>query len=276
MLPGSLWAALPIIIAGIGGLYSQRAGVLNIALEGLILAGAFTAVLTGMLTGSFAAAAVSGAVVGLLLVQLQAYLALRLQANVFIVGLGMNLLISGSIPVISHAVIGTAGVFRLPAGFPGGEWAVPVGAAVAGIAVIGSTWIFGNTRFGIELNCAGSTPELLKRRGLSPVRYRAAALSISGICAGLAGAILSLRIGAYAPGMSAGRGWIALGAVFLGFQYPAGVVAGALIYGITDAVAGNLQEASSIPSGLLMTLPYIVAAAAFILSSAVLRRQNRG
>ncbi|AFG38059.1 ABC transporter permease [Spirochaeta africana] len=265
-------AAVPVAIAGIGGLFSQRAGVLNIALEGIILAGAFAAILVGSLTGSVALALCAGMGAGLLLSTLQILLTLQLQANIFITGLGINLLAAGSIPLFSQLMLNTAGVYRLPATM---RLAAGLPVLLLGAWTIGAWLLFGCTRTGIELHAAGSEPELLQRRGRPVHRYRALALILSGLAAGLAGSLLSLRVQAYAPGMSAGRGWIALGTVFLGFLHPVGVVIGALVYGLADAAAGGLQRTAALPSGILIALPYLVTTAAFIFSAAVKLRQSR-
>ncbi|THB67105.1 MAG: ABC transporter permease, partial [Spirochaetaceae bacterium] len=255
---GTLLSAMPVIIAGIGALISQKAGVLNVATEGLILAGAFAAAATGLATGSSLLALLAGAMAGLLVVQLHSIFSIRMRANIFIVGLGINLLMEGGIPLISRSLLSSSGVIRLDAGFSGSLLDTITALFLTLFFLAFSIFLLNHSRWGLEITAAGSQRELLQRRGVSPERRQIGALCISGITAGIAGALLILRIGAYAPGMSAGRGWIALAAVFLGFQRPLGVAAGALLFGLTDAIAGSLQIFPNLPSGLLMTLPYII------------------
>lgn len=271
----ALLSASPVIIAAAGGLLSQKAGVLNIALEGIILSGAFAAALAGLLSGSVILAAATGACTGLLVARIQILFRMQFKANIFIIGLGINLLAVGIIPAVSNAVIGTSGVFRLPAGFIAAPVFAAMSLILSSLTCAGVYLFLRNSRYGIELQAAGAQQELLRRRGCSAEKYQKLALSLSGLCAGLAGALLSLRIGAYAPAMSAGRGWIALGTIFLGFQHPFGIVIGAVLYGISDSVASSLQGRTLLPSGVLMTLPYAATAIAYVFSSAIRYRKTR-
>ncbi|GAB6091377.1 ABC transporter permease subunit [Spirochaeta dissipatitropha] len=271
----ALLSASPIVIAAAGGLLSQKAGVLNIALEGIILSGAFAAALAGLLSGSVILAVAAGTLTGFLVARIQIIFRMQFRANIFIIGLGINLLAAGIIPAVSNAVIGTSGVFRLPAGFITPPAFAAMSLTLSSVACTAVYLFLRNSRYGIELQAAGVQQELLRRRGGSTEKYQKLALSLSGICAGLAGALLSLRIGAFAPAMSAGRGWIALGTIFLGFQHPFGIVIGAILYGLSDSVAGSLQGRTIIPSGILMTLPYAATTLAYILSSAIRYRKIR-
>ncbi len=267
-------AGVPLIIAGLGALLSQKAGVLNIAIEGEMLFGAFAATIIGLVTGSPLLALLTGILAGVAAAWIHVAAAIGLKANIFISGLGINLLSIGIIPSLSKAITGTRAVLRLPPGFSGAAFTNISGILLAAATTTGCVVLLYYSRYGLELHAAGSQPELLHRRGIPLRRIQSIALLLSGAAAGLAGALLVLRIEAYAPGMSAGRGWIALAAVFLGFENPFGLVAGALLFGFIDATASTMQIYSAIPKSLLIAMPYAITLIAFILSSAIHQKRQ--
>lgn len=280
-----LEAATPILLAGLGGLLSERAGVLNIALEGMILTGAFWAVVAVSSTGSAVFGIAAGVLAGSLLGLLFVALALGFRANVFIVGLGINLLSLGVNQVVSTWIFGTSGVIQLGSDFRllgtmGGEAPGFLGGALLGhSAVTYLAWLLVPTislflrrhPLGLRIRVAGSAPELLESRGINANGPRSLALILSGGLSGLAGAGIALRLGAYLPGVSGGRGWIALVVIFLGYRRPVGVFIATVVFALAEALAIRAQGLATVSPTLLLSLPYLLVFGGLILY-AVLRR----
>ena len=128
------------------------------------------------------------------------------------------------------------------------------------------------TPFGMRLRATGGNPDALPARALDPNHYRRIAMLASGLFAGFAGAEVSLRLGVYLPNISAGRGWIALVAIFLGARHPLGAVGAALIFAFFESFAGAAQGFTTIPGTLLLGLPYLITLLAMVLYSALGRR----
>ena len=118
------------------------------------------------------------------------------------------------------------------------------------------------TKAGTYIRITGSAPEVMKVRGLSPERWKAVSWAIAAFCAAFAGNLLSIHLGSFVPHLSAGRGWTALAAVFLGRKKAYGVFLGVLVFGLAEYVGNNVQRIAffeNVPSALLLTLPYIAA-----------------
>ncbi|TVR34469.1 MAG: ABC transporter permease [Spirochaetaceae bacterium] len=281
----------PILLAALGGLFAELAGVLNIALEGLILAGAFAGILAGAASGSLVVGMLAGALAGGLLAAVFTFFSIRLRANIFITGLAVNLLAAGSIPFISTWMFGTKGVLRFP-DLP----RLPrlLEGVTSGVGFIDSL-LFGHsatvylawllvplalvalyrTPFGLRLRAVGAREDSVIIAGVDAVAYRRIAVLISGVAAGLAGAAISLRLGVYLPNISAGRGWIALVAIYLGYRHPIGILIAALLFGFTESLAGAAQGLLAIPGTVLLGLPYAITVVAMITYSALRARGQR-
>ena len=273
MIANAFDLMVPILIAALGGLLTERAGVLNIGLEGLILAGAFAAVAGANASGSFLIGFLCGGVAGLALAAIYSVACIEMRANIFVAGLATNLLAAGIVPYASALLFGTRGVVRLtiPPGFPriaGVTMMAPIAIALALAVFVG---LF-ETPFGIRLRATGGNPEALVARSLRPDRYRRIAMLASGVFAGVAGAEVALRLGVYLPNISAGRGWIALVAIFLGVRHPLGIVAAAFVFALFESFAGAAQGFTDIPGTLLLGLPYLITLAAMVAYSAAARR----
>ena len=270
MILNALELMVPILIAALGGLMTERAGVLNIGLEGLILVGAFAAVAGANSAASSVVGLLSGGSAGLLLAGLYSVACIELRANIFVAGLATNLFAAGIVPYASNLLYGTRGVVRLsiPPGLPrvfGVSVMVPVALAIAFAILV----LLFHTPFGIRLRAAAGNPAALEARALRPDRYRRIAMLASGALAGVAGAEVALRLGVYLPNISAGRGWIALVAIFLGVRHPMGVVAAAAVFALFDSFAGAAQGFTNIPGTLLLGLPYLITLAAMVIYSAI-------
>jgi len=252
--------AAPLAFAALGGIVCERAGILNIALEGALTVAAFSAVAVSFGTGSALAGAVAGVLAGALLCALLGIAATRFDVDQIVAGTGLNLLAAGASAFGVIVVFGTPGasaeVHAL--GVPG-EIALICGALFSAVLL---HVVLTSTPFGLRLRACGENPRAVLAAGVDPRRIRLLATVLGGALAGCGGVYLSLgELDLYSDGMTAGRGFIALAAVIFGRWTPLGATAAALAFGALSALQFGLQR-SGIPSELTQALPYLVALAA--------------
>jgi ABC-type uncharacterized transport system permease subunit len=253
----------------LGGLLSERGGILNIGLEGMITAGAFVAIAAARAGAVVPVAIVAGGGAAVMVALLFALFSLRWNANPFIVGLAVNVLAAGTVPLLSEILFGTRGSVRLEAGGIAVRSVVITAAAILLLVHL----VLYHTPLGLRMRIAGEEPEWLRTRGVGVKRYQLAGLIGSGLLAGIAGGMLALRVGVYLPNISSGRGWIALVIVYLGYRTPAGLAGAALFFGIMEAIAVRAQAVLGVPPTILLALPYLLTVIAFV-SYAAVRRSN--
>jgi ABC-type uncharacterized transport system permease subunit len=272
--------ATPLAYAALGGVISENAGVVNIGLEGMMAAGAFTAVVASFylhsLVFAVAAAALTGAALGLLL----AYLAVSQRADQIIVGMAINVLALGGAAFMLAVVFGQPGASPEVASFSSLATGGTSGAekmlafveryafvwfAIVLIIVI-HVFLY-RTRSGLHLRAVGEAPHAALTAGINVARYRYGATIVGGALAALGGAYLSIgEVDLYSDGMVAGRGFIALAAVIFGRWTPLGAAGACLFFGFFSSLQIALQRAN-VPAQLLEMLPYvltIIAIAGFI------------
>lgn len=276
MIANVLTTMTPILIAALGGLLSDQAGVLNIALEGMMLVGAFFAAAAAAASGSVVVGILAGAAAGALAGMVFTLAAMELRANIFVVGLSVNLLAAGVIPMASLGMFDTKGVVRFE-GMPATASVLGIDSlAVLAVALVPLTWILlYRTRFGLKVRAAGRNDAALTVRGIQPGLYRRLALILSGLAAGAGGAALSIRQGVYVPNITAGDGWIALVCIYLGNRHPAGILVAALVFAVAEDIAVAAQGYLSVPPTVLLGLPYFLTVVAMIVYSAVRAHRRR-
>jgi simple sugar transport system permease protein len=265
LLVPALRQATPLVLAGLGGVFSERAGVVNIGLEGMMLTGAFAGVwaaqAAGPIGGLFAALA-SGAVVGLV----HFLLTQKLRVNHIVSGVAINLL----------AIHGTTFLLRrfFHHATPHREAAIPHALspwpfiAMALLLPLATHYLLYRTTFGLRLRAVGESPERARMAGLNPTRIRLGGVLLSGLFAASAGAYLALsQVGRFSDDMVSGRGYIALAAVICGRWRPIGMAVAALAFGFFDALQIHLQGVVKLPGELLLSLPYLLT----ILAAMMLR-----
>ncbi|MEV0221799.1 ABC transporter permease [Streptomyces sp. NPDC050704] len=289
-LAAVLRIATPYLLAAIGGLVAERSGIGNIALEGQMLSAACTGALVAGYSGSVALGALGGVAVATLLGVLLAALRLELGADTIIAGIGLNLLASGGTAYAVHSLLddkgGTSGLKSgtLPTVTLPGIESVPVlGEVVSGqnlvtwlafLAAPFVAWLFYRTRFGFHLRAVGEMPDAAASVSIPVRRVQYAGLALSGALAGLAGVFLSMGyVSFFVRDMTAGRGFIALAAVFLGALRPWGVFLAALGFGTAEALAVQLGTLD-VPPQLVSTIPYAMTLVA--LAAYAWRRKRRG
>jgi general nucleoside transport system permease protein len=258
--------ATPLALAALGGVFSERAGVVNIALEGMMLIGAFT----GMWVGQAAGAGVgllAAVGVGGLLGLLHLVLTQRLRMNHIISGVAINILAVNGTTFLLRRVFNQAEPpreARLSTTLPT-TWFV-----VAAILLpIATHFLFYRTALGLRLRAVGENPESARMAGVNPARLRLVGVLLSGMLAAAAGAYLSVaEFGRFSADMMSSRGFIALAAVICGRWTPLGAALAALAFGFFDALQIRLQGTVKLPPELLLSLPYVLTiVAAFWLRS---------
>lgn len=264
MISQILQSSAILLVVSLGGLISERGGILNIGLEGMIGVGAFFAVAAASFGVLGSAALLVGMVAGGVAAALFALFALRWKANPFIVGLAINVLAAGALPLLSETFFESRGALRVPSATLG---VTPVVVVAITTAIAAHIFLY-HTVHGVRLRIAGEQPEWMRSQQLGVRRYQLIGLIVSGLLSGLSGALLALRLGVYIPNISSGRGWIALVIVYLGYRSPAGLVGAALFFGAIEALSVRAQSVLGVPPTVLLALPYVLTVIAFVSYSA--------
>jgi len=268
LLFSSIRLATPLIFAALGGLFSERSGVINIALEGMMLAGAFTAaVVTFELESSFLGF-VSGVIAGAITGFIYAIAVIKFEADQVVAGFAINILMLGLPQFLSGAIYDSTGStpqipkeFLLPQLFN----KVSV-ASILAFALIPICWyVLYKTPFGLRLRAVGENPEAADSAGIDVLRLRYIAVVISGMLAAAGGAYLSIgQSSLFTRGMTAGRGFIALAALILAKWRPVPVLFACLFFGFTEALSFQIQGVLKLPSGedipvqFIQIIPYVL------------------
>ena len=290
MLHSAITIMTPLLLASMGGLFTELSGMLNIALEGLLLMGAFCSIIFSYYTASMILGTLLGIVCTMILSAILASVTLNLKANVFITGLAVNLFASGMTVVLSFALFANKGVVVFDNIPPLPLLGTP---ELAKIPILGDIFIghsafvylswlllalcyfvLYRTPFGFRIRATGLHPEALSSLGMRPNRYRFTSFLISGFTCGLGGALLTLNLGAFVPNITAGKGWIALVVIFLGNKKPIGLLIAAFIFGLADAFSNYAQGALNIPSDFILAIPYIFTLLAMIGSSIYTKKKG--
>jgi len=286
---GLLNSAAPLMMAGLGALLSDLSGALGIFIEGFMVSGAFFSWIFAGWTGSVFLGSFLSAVMAALAGWALARFVRVSGANPFIAGLALNLAASGITTSLSAVWFGTKGVLQNPDIVIPGAVVIPF---IGNIPVIGkilsghspftyAAWVFAllaaiglkRTVPGLRLRAAGLSPEAAYERGIRVGLYREGAWALAAFLAALAGAALTFRVGAYAPGGIAGRGWIALAAVYLGFKKPWGVVAAAIIFSFAERLGYGIQSFGSLSATALLGLPSALALLLYAVSLLIRKRE---
>lgn len=273
LLEAAVRIAVPILLAVLGEIVAERAGVLNLGLEGMMLSGAFAAWAVASAAGSAGPGVAAGILAGAALAALFAGLVVRLAFEPVVSGIALNILAAGVTGVLFRAMdTGTTGFApTLPA------WSVPVASAIPAIGsaffaqnalgyaafvlVPACAAFLGRTRPGLVLRATGENPEAVETAGSSVLRVRVLAALFGGACAGAAGAYLSVGYSdTFVEGMTAGRGFVALAIVVFARWRPWGGAGGALLFGLAMALQVRLQGRAAggveIPYQFFQALPY--------------------
>jgi len=276
-LDATVRTATPLMIAALGETVVERAGMINIGLEGTIMAGAFGAVVGASLVG-VNGALVSGTVAGLASTALLGLLIITLRSDQIVAGTALILLALGTTGLLYRAAFGVSGVALTiptlrPLAIPllstipvlgHAAFAQPATTYIAyGLIPVVGHWLW-HTHAGLALRSVGENPAAAVAAGISPQRVRWSALLLGGALGGLSGSCLVVaQVGTFAEGMSAGRGFIAIAIVALGRWSPVGVAIAALLFGAASALQFLFQSLGlSLPYQVFLALPYVLTLAA--------------
>jgi simple sugar transport system permease protein len=273
--------ATPLVLAALGGMFSERSGVINIALEGKMLAGAFTAAAVtyaadtklGLGNASPWVGLLAASAAGLFIAAIYAVTCIRFKADQVVSGAAINILMFGIPGFLSGAFFLSSGSTpQLPK-----EHLIPWTPIIIAFALVPISWyVMYRTPFGLRLRAVGEKPEAADAAGVSVKRMRYSGVLIAGVLAGIAGAYLSIgQSSLFTRNMTAGRGFIALAALIFGKWRPFQTMLACLLFGFTEAVSYQMQ-AVKLPSGedipvqFIQMVPYvltIIVLAGFIGSS---------
>ncbi|UCD98882.1 MAG: ABC transporter permease [Chloroflexota bacterium] len=274
MLVSSLVRATPIALASLSGIYSERSGVVNIGIEGMMLVGAFTSVVFASITGNMFVGIIAGVLSGVLLGALHSVLSIKYKVNQIISGTGIIILALGLTSYLQRAILNNYPELNQPgpaiAALPiPGLWQVPfLGPVLFNLSPIIYTLfallivtqvLMNNTRWGLRVRSVGEHPKAADTLGINVFRIRYISVLLSGAIAGLAGTYMSIgAAGRFNEGMTAGKGFLGLAAMIFGNWNPFGAFAGSLIFGFFDSWQEKLALLQvGIPVDLLGMAPYI-------------------
>jgi len=283
--------AAPLMLAALAGLYAERSGVVDIGLEGKMLAAAFSGAAVASLTGSAIFGLAAGIAAALLLALLHGVAAIAARGDQIVSGMAFNLIAAGATPSLASAWFGQRGTTPpLPSGARFGPITLPFAQSLGEIPLVGrvyatiisghtlpvylawlavplTAFVLARTRFGLRLRAAGESPESVDAAGLSVARLRFTALVVNGALCGVSGVCLSMAQGnGFLRDMSAGRGYLALAALIFGKWRPWPVLGACLLFAAADAVQARLQGVvlpglGMVPVQLIQALPYLITVA---------------
>jgi ABC-type uncharacterized transport system permease subunit len=284
LIASTIRLATPLVLAALGGLFSERSGVINIALEGKMLAGAFTAAAVtyaadtrlGMGAASPWVGLLGGMIAGLFIAVIYALSCIKFKSDQVVSGAAINILMLGMPGLLSGSFFLSSGSTpQIPKDhlLPQSPWII----AIVVLALVAAIWyVLYKTPFGLRLRSVGENPEAADAAGVSVSRIRYSGVLLAGVLAGLGGAYLSIgQSSLFTRNMTAGRGFIALAALIFGKWRPVQTLFACLLFGFTEAVSIQMQGVfkpfgEDIPVQFIQMVPYvltIVVLAGFIGSS---------
>lgn len=284
----TLRISAPLILAALAGLCAERAGIVDIGLEGKMLAAAFGAASAAAVSSSPWVGLFAGILVSVILALLHGYVSIHQRGNQIVSGMAINIMVAGLAPTLANAWFSLGGQTPLldnEARFTAID--LPFATALENVPLIGAlysdllsghslltylafamvplvTWILYRTRFGLRLRAVGENPEAVDTAGISVALLRYQAMIIAGILCGMSGSALSTALGAgFIRDMSAGKGFLALAAMIFGRWKPVPTLLACLLFAFVDALQGRFQGVSfpligEIPVQFTIMLPYVI------------------
>lgn len=273
----------PIIFAGLAALITDRAGVMNIGLEGIMLSSALLGVIGSAFTQSALIGLTCAIATGVLMGSIMAYFSLKLKTDIILTGIAINLLSSGGTVFLLYSVAKDKGMSTSLASLTMPVVQIPIiqsipilGPMISGhnvltylaFILVGVVWLLlYKTSLGLKIRVVGENPDAAESVGINVKKIQYTALAISGALAAMGGAYMSMGyMDKFARDMTAGRGFIALAAEALGRGTPVGTLAASLVFGAADALGSNLQVLD-IPVQFIQMMPYLFTIIGLIIYS---------
>jgi ABC-type uncharacterized transport system permease subunit len=258
----TLRVAAPLIFAALGGIFCERSGVVDIGLEGKMLASAFAAAAVAAATGSAWAGLAAAVGISLALALVHAYACVTHHGDQVVSGMALNIVVAGLTLVVGNAWFRRGG--QTPALSGDARFDTTGMVVLSLLAVPLAAWILNRTRFGLRLRAAGENPGAVDTAGISVASVRYRAVLIGGAFCGLSGAYLAIAHNAgFVRDMSAGKGYLALAALIFGKWRPLPTLLACLLFAFTDAIQVRLQGTALpligvIPVQFIQALPYVL------------------
>jgi simple sugar transport system permease protein len=276
LFAAALRMATPIVYAALGGIFSERVGIINIGLEGTMLTSAFAGVTVSYFTGNPWLGVVVAVIVGGLVGLIHAVLTVKFVGDQVVSGTGINIFALGFTAYMSQIIWGSRGASDGVQGL--GTWTIPV---IADLPVVGpiigshsplvylmlvvtflSYVVLFKTPLGLRIRAVGEHPTAAETAGIDVLRIKYLCVILSGMLAGLGGAFLSLgHLNLFTRGMTGGRGFIAMAAMIFGKWMPFGAFGASLLFGLADALQMRLQSLGLLPPQIILTIPYLLTVA---------------
>lgn len=274
LLAATIRTATPLIYGGIGGVFSERSGIMNLGIEGTMLIGACAAAIISLETNSAWLGVLGGMGFGVLIGLLHAFMCIRFKANQTVIGTGINIFATGITPMVLQAYSGNPGSSPSVPGIA--SLSIPV---LKDIPLLGpilgqqnpltylalflvpvSSFLLFQTRLGLRIRAVGEHPRAADTAGIPVFPLQYLSVGICGALAGIGGAYLSLcQVSMFVKGMTAGRGFMAMAAMIFGKWTPWGAFGASLLFAFADALQISVQAAGlNLPADLLMCAPYVL------------------
>ncbi len=252
----------PLTIGALGGMFSEKSGVVNIAIEGLMLTGAFMAVVVSYYTNNAFLGVLGGVVAGVALSLVHAVVSIKYKGNQTISGTAINILASSMTVYLMRLIFQTEGITPPVAKLPSwgiGEFSFNPVVYLSFILVPVSWYIIFKTKFGLHIRAVGEHPQAADTMGIKVEKIRYLSVMISGALAGLAGSYLSLGDGdTFQRNMTSGRGFMALAVLIIGKWHPVSIFAAAFLFALADAFQISISTVINIPNQMTAMIPYII------------------
>lgn len=283
LLASAIRMGLPVLLAALGAVYSERSGVVNIGLEGMMITGSFWGAVGAYYAGPLAGMALAVAA-SVLMALVHAVVSVTFRVDQIVSGVALNILAYGAARFSSIALFQKATMSPHVQGFtpisvPGLDqipWLKPLVTNLSPLVVVGfllvplSYWVIEKTVFGLRLRAVGENPLAADTLGLKVFHLRYAGVLLSGVLAGLAGAYLSVEhTGMYVEGMTQGKGYIALAAMIFGNWSPVGAMGAALLFGFAESLSFRVVESAVVPYQFIKMIPYALT---LVVLAGVLKR----
>jgi ABC-type uncharacterized transport system permease subunit len=256
LLFSTIRLATPLLLAALGGLYSERSGVINIGLEGMMLAGAFTAAVVTHFAGNPWIGLLAAIAVGAAVALVHAFVCIQCKADQVVTGTAINILFLGLPALLSGAMFQSTGATpQVPQ-----QNLMPVAPILLAFALVPITWyVLSAMPFGLRLRAVGENPEAADTAGIRVLAMRYKGVLISGMLAAIGGAYLSIgQSSLFTRNMTAGRGFIALAALIFGKWRPVQTMFACLLFGLAEAISIQMQGVVQIPVEFIQMVPYVL------------------
>jgi len=284
VLAATVRIATPLILAALGELITERAGILNLGVEGTMLMAAFAAFIGSYATGSTMAGLLLGVVAGMAMSFLMVFMAATLKVEQVVTGLALNLLAAGMSLYLYKAFVAVEGQamptvtvmpivpipFLSEIPYLGPILFTQKALTYVAILMVPAVWFFlYRTRYGLEIRCLGENPKAIDTKGMSVSLHQYGAVIAGGALCGLAGAFVTIGSSArFVPDITNGRGWLALVIVIAANWRPSGILIAALVFAFLDALQLQIQGIGvQMPYQIFLALPYVLAIVLMVLKS---------